>query len=74
VNSVSFWRYVAVGALSCIVGIFGGSYNPNRNLATRDDISTMDAKISAQSEKIDSMEKEIYLMRGQLQAQKLLAQ
>jgi hypothetical protein len=68
------WKYVAISALSCIVGIFGGSYNPNRNLATHDDIQKEDQRIDGLEQEVTATRLELQETRGELKAKKMLIQ
>ncbi len=70
------WKYIALTALGAVGGLLTGTFNPNRNVVTNDQ---MDAKLvpliaaqSAQYLEIESMRDSVNDLKGQLRAQKLL--
>lgn len=69
-----FWKYIALCAISCLCGVVVGSYNPNRNLVTSEDIAPIKAQLELQSNQIQGLTAEVSDLRGQLRAEKLLSQ
>lgn len=70
----SFWKYLAIGALGMIGGMFSGQYTPNRNIVTVDQLQqstrTTDRKLDQIDTKLGNLEEQLNYLKGEAEAQR----
>lgn len=68
------WKYAAISAISLLIGMVTGEYNPNRNIVTADQMSAQYNMIlqtlgDMKTEQSD-LKNMVYDMRGQLRGER----